>query len=96
MNPQELEACRELREMALDQVATFYKACVPQRGRGYFMKVAEAEFPEQLKEINELKIILNSEPSDVPSYTHACNRFAYVSKELTRKVSFLLARKILL
>lgn len=95
MNFRELEVCQDEAALAKEQVRAFFQACVPQGRTAYFMPVATKTCPEKLQEIEELKAIINSTPKCIPSYTHACKRYAYVSKEVIRKVSFCLARKVL-
>jgi hypothetical protein len=95
MTTNEIIVCEEEKALAKDQVKAFFEACVPSHRKMYFMPTAQKLCVEQLAEIEQLKQVINSTPKCVPSYSVACKRYAYVSKEVIRKVSFSLARKVL-
>lgn len=95
MHAEERRACENELALARERVKVFYQACVPQSRRSCFVEYALKECPEQMLEIEELKKKISEEPRCVPSYTAACNRWCYLSKEVVRRVSFVLARKVL-
>jgi hypothetical protein len=91
MNPHDLETMKRITGRIDAEIETFYKACVPIEVRKEFRRIAEKHEPELFNEIQELR---QTPMTDVHHFSLQKNILLNKSKELVRKISFVLHLKI--
>jgi hypothetical protein len=79
---------------AQDEVRAFFEACVPKSRWNHFNECAQKRFNSLWEESQQLKTTLKTATQMDAGITYAANRYVVVSKELIRRTSFELQRKV--